>query len=1517
MNIPKFIVLITAASLVLNPFLTVYAGSKHGDWGLENERNNSTLQLYSVKGTQTSQDNQEPIEKNKENRKKSSISTQHSDQDESQLQRNNDQYLWRLVQEIKGNPDTSIPEEVTIGLKTKRDHKRREYRTKKWNIDGTPDKRYKYYQRLDDRALSSSYSLPSDSSCSKADLPDFSDFESSDGDVIVNQFSQLPKKGNKNANKGQPENNKEGSEEQKSQSDKQPKSAPPLSLRSGRSHSDASSKFSTNMVGKSNSLSKHLYNNLAWEGIKYINELFYVNRIGLNENEMPLLDDLKSISFPFIRKILEFFIENKPIKDNKLLNEIYDQIHKEKNPKVILEKINKFIENLPDDKINNESTFWPWLLKEGGDQKKLKKFEEKINYLKYQFYPYIGEKLVNYKDTVQLVFEDEPIAQFIAETVASPDILKLDWDFIENEFNYINHILRISNSVKLPPHAEKDLSNINVVTADIEFTVNGKSSYFFPLYHENYPTFSFYESNFGTYQKLRSWLGESILTINREIIKKGGTQRDKQTQTEDTMISDNLTQPEESVLLRSNFLSEDSEYHSERALLMFLIDYNEHIIQQLMLMKSFPQLLDTDSLKVSLHTYSTRGACNVCDSVLIHPNTKLYKKFLKNINGGMLKAYREVSAQNDNKPMFQDEDEQLSSSKHKKKGKLNSNQDWIHNHHKQLNEKYYGIYKSMVFTSPYDLDNIYHSHERKIQEKTGQPWFVTDRTNLKDFKSPDFIKNFLFHTHSSPQRTFFISAGKRRQEEHETIRKIANDVLVNRGGSYYVLQDKKQGLPPSNQQYLAKTFQPSEQKIDNQSLSIFGKQEEDLSLLLALMHDLGMPLTLNQLYNPEVHEILKDAANQLRNREIPEGLKSTLSSVKPRHINNDDPIPSDWQEVSIDSDHYDCLLRSILTGVEGNQWAFHSTMTSRQVRDRLSALLGGLINADNSDTVRRQNALEAMFRHFWARAQQESSQGDQLLQDFLNLLIKDKKRSEALMKERKGFHSLLGRQLADLYQQEQTQAVRNNILEVQKVLNRNAVSDFNESPQSLEDFRRMRPDELMVQMTLFPDVAQWLFNYINEAIFKHNRWEQQSSEDTGELLAQVFGRHILIHRASHFDSYLNENYQFGNVDWPELHIRHNDYGAEKDSGDGAGFGHYTLLAHADDRQEQLKEQPKNKEDEENEKKGGLAFAHHAPSSFRQMFFSYYTKRMNEILALRLRSVRLDGNVKTLPAVYINEKKDNVPYFIKTLPRILPHTCKILAPINLYDRHWAGLIAERADGTSWLLTYIDPENQPIPTVLENKLRQHFAELAPEHKITIRQRQVETQKYGNCGPEVVENFIEYLIGQRVSQEAAVLLHSRLMEDHLLNRSTPASVLAAEFPPKPSHEKEFVVLTPEGQVFNPQNEAEIKLRDQLIHAHNGGMIFNSAKAGLAQGYKVQKLANRNDNAHDTIIASPNRLRAPSFDILDEKLQNQARHYVRTGVAFDTLRRAANIQPTENANRRRAPSLPAVVGKSFRASL
>ena len=46
--------------------------------------------------------------------------------------------------------------------------------------------------------------------------------------------------------------------------------------------------------------------------------------------------------------------------------------------------------------------------------------------------------------------------------------------------------------------------------------------------------------------------------------------------------------------------------------------------------------------------------------------------------------------------------------------------------------------------------------------------------------------------------------------------------------------------------------------------------------------------------------------------------------------------------------------------------------------------------------------------------------------------------------------------------------------------------------------------------------------------------------------------------------------------------------------------------------------------------------------------------------------------------------------------------------------------------------------------------------------------EPQRYCNCGPEVIEDFINYLTGKRATQEEAIELHSNLREQELLKAS-----------------------------------------------------------------------------------------------------------------------------------------------------
>ncbi|MCC8399096.1 MAG: hypothetical protein LN563_00680 [Rickettsia endosymbiont of Platyusa sonomae] len=99
---------------------------------------------------------------------------------------------------------------------------------------------------------------------------------------------------------------------------------------------------------------------------------------------------------------------------------------------------------------------------------------------------------------------------------------------------------------------------------------------------------------------------------------------------------------------------------------------------------------------------------------------------------------------------------------------------------------------------------------------------------------------------------------------------------------------------------------------------------------------------------------------------------------------------------------------------------------------------------------------------------------------------------------------------------------------------------------------------------------------------------------------------------------------------------------------------------------------------------------------------------------------------------------------------------ILVPVDLYNKHAVGLIFVKQQDGNFKGYYIDPKNKNIP----KKLKQIIAD-----NLDI---DIEQQKYANCGSEVIENFMLYLTGERLSQEEAIFFHSQLVEQTLLGNN-----------------------------------------------------------------------------------------------------------------------------------------------------
>lgn len=162
---------------------------------------------------------------------------------------------------------------------------------------------------------------------------------------------------------------------------------------------------------------------------------------------------------------------------------------------------------------------------------------------------------------------------------------------------------------------------------------------------------------------------------------------------------------------------------------------------------------------------------------------------------------------------------------------------------------------------------------------------------------------------------------------------------------------------------------------------------------------------------------------------------------------------------------------------------------------------------------------------------------------------------------------------------------------------------------------------------------------------------------------------------------------------------------------------------------------------------------------------YTTTAMNEILKLRLESTNVkEEEVEIVNPVSAFEETASSAEEIAADISSVESNRKLLVILNLYHKHWVGIVVDKSDGEI-KLTYMDSEQFAMPEMLKEKLAEAFTETNPECEISIVEAELEPQKYNNCGLEVIENFIAYLTGYRLSQEDALPFHSALLEDTLL--------------------------------------------------------------------------------------------------------------------------------------------------------
>ncbi len=175
------------------------------------------------------------------------------------------------------------------------------------------------------------------------------------------------------------------------------------------------------------------------------------------------------------------------------------------------------------------------------------------------------------------------------------------------------------------------------------------------------------------------------------------------------------------------------------------------------------------------------------------------------------------------------------------------------------------------------------------------------------------------------------------------------------------------------------------------------------------------------------------------------------------------------------------------------------------------------------------------------------------------------------------------------------------------------------------------------------------------------------------------------------------------------------------------------------------------------------------------FEAYHLSAMNILLGLRvigLNDVNKLG-IKVLPSHILkhSSQKSSLHKIISLFAKESSQHDVIIMPLLISFlrkddvMHWVGIIGERVNG-QLKISYLDSENQAVDRTLEVALVSEMQTLYSESSISFQQITFEQQRYNNCGPELIENFVYYLTNTRATQEAAIYIHSLLLENTLLD-------------------------------------------------------------------------------------------------------------------------------------------------------
>lgn len=170
------------------------------------------------------------------------------------------------------------------------------------------------------------------------------------------------------------------------------------------------------------------------------------------------------------------------------------------------------------------------------------------------------------------------------------------------------------------------------------------------------------------------------------------------------------------------------------------------------------------------------------------------------------------------------------------------------------------------------------------------------------------------------------------------------------------------------------------------------------------------------------------------------------------------------------------------------------------------------------------------------------------------------------------------------------------------------------------------------------------------------------------------------------------------------------------------------------------------------------------------YFGKYTlDAIKNILKLRIKDAGIDKvKITNNNYLFIDKDDNNIQSLLDELHNFTDSSI-VLVPLSLSNKHAVGMVYfidhnKSENKNNIKIYYIDPENNQIPTELDQVFK--------HNQLDIEQLATEGQKYSNCGPEVIENFMLYLTGERLPQSTAIPYHSLLIEQDLLQNCNNAS-------------------------------------------------------------------------------------------------------------------------------------------------